>query len=227
MIDYEKLKTELNDYALYLLNSLKRDYGAHFSLQNQKKLNKLLKTENIVEIDELVDNKKIHINPNYEIFKTENYNEIKNYILNNYLINSLLNCFITLSIPEKEFVQLEEPNENESCRICLRKGLISLIGLEFATKCRLTNPTVYSEQSYEFILFLQENYKGFNLKSYAFLDDYLYLKQKFLEYTKEDILAVYKKYKAVKAEKLKNMKDELIMEIEILEDDDDFSRTGR
>jgi hypothetical protein len=220
MIDYEKLKFELNQYALYLLNSLNRDYGAYFSLKNQKKLNKMLKSEDIVEIDSIVDNKKIHINPNYEIFKMENYNEIKKYFLDNYLINALLNCFITLSIPEKKFTRLKEPNENQSCCIYLRKGLISYIGLEFAKRSRLEEPEIYSMQCLEFIKLLEK--LNLSIKSYAFLDDYLDFKKKFYDDTNKDILDYYKIYKS----ELKNMKN--LGEIEVLEVDDyDTHNLGR
>jgi hypothetical protein len=214
MIDYEKLKGELNQFGMYLLNSIKRDYGAYFSDKNQTKINNMLKCKTIVEIDTKVDNKMVHINPNMEIFKTGDYKKIKNYFYDNYLINALLTCFITLSISERKFKHLKEPNENQSCCIYLRKGLISQISLELADRCRLEIPDIYNEQSLGFINMIKNRFPNISIKSYAFLDDYLEFKNKFYKETNEDILELYKEYKT----ELKNNKNTGV--IELLEVDD-------
>jgi hypothetical protein len=200
MIDYEKLKTELNQYALYILNSLNRDYGAYFNDKKKKKLNNMIKNGNLVEIDTLVDDTKIHINPNHEIFKTEDYEQIKKYFANNFLVNALLNLFITLSIPDKEYKKLEEPNANQSCCITIRKGMSSYITHEFIKRNRLSMPKDNNEQNLDFILWLQTTYPFFltNVRSYAFLEDYVYLRDKFNEQTGEDLLDVCKYYKDLK-----------------------------
>ncbi len=194
MIDYEKLQTELNQQAIYLLNSIKRDYDAYLLGKKQSLINKLLATNNIVVIDSLVKNDKIHLNPNHKIFESNDYDKIKKYFVDNVLLEKILNLLITLHIPEKEFIGLSNPNKNQSCCIDLRKGFISYISEEFTLKNRLVKPEVYNLLPLEFIKEIQGKYLDNSIRRYAFYDSYNYLCEQFYQQTGEDILELYEEF---------------------------------
>lgn len=199
MVDYDRLQKDLNQYALYLLNSIKRDYGAFLSERNQQRINTMLQDDKLVEIAVLVGEDKVHVNPNHEIFKANDYNVIKNYFMNNCLVGELFRQFIPLAITDDDYISLEEPHETQSCCISLRKGFISDLSREFTKRNRLTVPEEYNEKNLEFVVSLQEAYPSFtSYKSYIFGDRYLPFANEFFEQTGENLLDIYKKYKISK-----------------------------
>lgn len=220
MIDYEKLQRELNDYASYLIESIKRDYGFFFSEKKQELLNQMIKDKHFVVIDSLVGGNVIHINPNHEIFKTGNYKSIKKYFQDNILVGELLRFFLTFSISEHEYGCLEQANLQQAFRIFLRNGFISFISKEFCVKNRLAIPEERYSDNLEFVEALENKFIGFSaLKSLAFSKEYLYFVERFYEQTGEDILDFYQEFLASKQKE---------PEIELLEfEEESFTRSGR
>ena len=224
MVDYDRLQKDLNQYALYLLNSIKRDYGAFLSENNQKKLNSMLQDEKLVEIAVLTSDDKVRVNPNHEIFKANDYNVIKNYFMNNCLVGELLRQFIPLTITDDDYVTLEEPHETQSCCISLRKGFISDLSREFTKRNRLTIPEEYNEQNLEFVVSLQEAYPNFpSYKTYIFGDRYVSFADEFFKQTGEKLLDVYKKYKLSKM----SSGIELLEIDDIIYDEENSLKSGR
>lgn len=195
MIDYEKLLNELNQFAMYILNSLKTKYGHFFSDKKEHLLFQMVQDENLVVIDSLAGDNKIHINPNHKIFQTENYDVIKKYFEENVLVNEILRSFITLPFSESETVNLPQANLHQKFRLFLRNALINYISQELCFSNRLVPPEARYSDYMEFINALDEASINFgSLKCWAFSDSYLFFCEKFFEQTGEDILEFYQNF---------------------------------
>lgn len=220
MFDFERLQKDLNDFAIYLLNSIKRDYGLFFSPKKEAKLNEMIKDENLVVIDTLVGGNKIHINPNHEIFKVEDYNQVREYFKNNFLIGDLLRFFLTFSISEKEFASLEQANSEQSFSLFLKNGFVSYISKEFCLKNRLLVPEERYQDNMEFVEELEKKFPSFaSLKSLAFSKEYLGFSENFYELTGENLLDFYCQF--LEQKKAKEAA------IEVLEFEEDIRKSGR
>lgn len=197
MIDYEKLLKELNEYATYILSSLKTKYSHFLSTKREKLLIEMMKDENFVVIDGLSGDNKVHINPSHVIFKTGDYNLIKEYIKENVLIGEILKFFITFYLSEEDTINLDQANLHQKCRIALRDGFISFISQEFCTSNRLVVPEMRRSINLDFIHALEDTFGigGFgSLKSLAFSKEYLFFCEKFYEQTGENILDFYQEF---------------------------------
>ena len=218
MIDYEKLLIELNAYASYILSSLKTRYGHFLSSKKEKLLMEMMNDENFVVIDGLSGDNKVHIYPSHIVFKTEDYNLIKEYIKEKVLIGEILKFFITFYLSEKETINLDKANLHQKCRIALRDGFISFISQEFCTNNRLVVPKMRRSINLDFINALENTFGagGFGaLKSLAFSKEYLFFCEKFYEQTGEDILDFYQEFLEAN-------------EVEFLDvEEDNLSKSGR
>lgn len=220
MIDYEKLINELNQFAMYVLNSLKTRYGHFFNDEQEKMLLQMSQDEHLVVIDSLAGDNKIHINPSHRIFQTEDYEIIKRYFEENVLVNEILRNFITLSLNESEMVHLPQANLHQKFRLFLRNALITYISQEFCFGNRLVPPEARYSDYMEFIAALEADVSvnlG-SLKYWAFSSNYLFFCEKFYEQTGEDILNFYQKFLVKKAN---------IEIIELLEEEDYSLAGGR
>lgn len=199
MIDYEKLTNELNQFAMYILNSLKTKYGHFFSNKKEELLLQMIQDDHLVVIDSLAGDNKIHISPNHRIFQTEDYEIIKRYFEENVLVSEILHHFITLSLNEAEMVHLPQANLHQKCRHFLRNALITYISQEFCFGNRLVPPEARYGEYMEFIEVLEEFSVNLgSLKSWAFSESYLFFCEKFYEQTGEDILVFYQNFLAKK-----------------------------
>lgn len=193
MIDYERLEKELHEFTLYLINCINRDYGYYFLEKKRSLVKKLLTSDKLVVIDNLISQNQIHINPNHKIFSVNDYDQIKMYCIDNILLNEILNMLITLHISERDFQEIDNPNYNQSCCLFLKKGLIDFISEEVSKKNRLATPKILNEQSLRFMKILKENYLGDSIRTFAFYDSYCYFCQKFFEQTGEEIIYLFSK----------------------------------
>lgn len=192
MIDYEKLLSELNSYASYILSAINTKYGHFFSPAKKELLLKMSNDKNLVVIDTIVGDNRVHINPHHQIFNTEDYDMIKKYFEDNVLVSEILRFFITFSISEEEAKCLEQANLHQKFRNFLRNGFISYISQEFCSGNRLVIPEDRYSNNLEFIMALEKNFTNFGaLKSLAFSREYLFFGEQFYEQTGEDILDFY------------------------------------
>lgn len=196
MNNYDKLQNNLNQHALYLLMSIKRDYGQFLvGTSKEKLMNKLIQSGNLVVIDSLAGDNKIHINPHHILFQKKDYQKIKTYFETNFILEELLHFFITLSISDSELKEFEEINREQEFRLFLRKGFIEYISKEFCGKNRLTCPNFSDEVPLDFINYLEDTYDGFfSIKNRAFSTEYLDFTEKFYEQTGDNILEVYNEF---------------------------------
>lgn len=198
MIDYNKLQMELNEYAIFILGEIQREYEMYFSDKNKNQLTKLIQEENVVIISEELDENKICIPP---MLKPTDYNKIKNYCCY-YLIKELLKKFINISISQKSSSS-ESLEEDMSCSFCLNNGFIDYLLHDFMEKLGLKMAIIEPKQDLDFILFLQNNYSNFSaLKRYMFSGDYFLFAEKFFEQTGDDLIDVYQNYLQFKSDEL-------------------------
>lgn len=179
MVTFEKIYKDLDQFAKYILDSLKNKYQNYFSSKNHQKMEDFVQEEkwrscfpndvlNLSSVnEELIEEKQIK-------------SKILRRILENFvLINSVDNL---LSI-EKDYAER------------LRNGFILFLIRELSLSVYLEETEVTSED-FAFVMYLQKKYDSCfeNLKHFIFSCDYMQFSGEFYELTGEDLLDVFMDY---------------------------------
>ena len=175
----EEIYKDLEQFAKYILDSLKNKYQSYFSSKNKQKMEDLLQRENLHSFfpEELLNLPSI----NQEFIEEK---QIKSKILKKILGNFvLINSAGNLLSIEKDYAER------------LRCGFVLFLIRELSLSCYLeqTNET---SANLGFVMYLQQKYDSCfaNLKHLIFSCDYMQFSGEFYELTGEDLLDVFMDY---------------------------------
>lgn len=196
MIDNKKLKQDLDLWAVYILDSIKKEYSCFFNEKSLALLDELIKSKDVVVIAPLGVKDKVHIPPTNEHFKKKSYNLIRDYFRDNVLPVDLFKLFINLNISDEEHRRTYQANSYQKHAIYLRTGFANYIARDFCKKHRLAEPKAYNEDSLEFVDYIRPLFPSeSSLYTMIFSKDYFHFSESFFEMSGANIDDLYSRYK--------------------------------
>ncbi len=181
MVTYEEIYKDLEQFAKYILDSLKNKYQNYFSSKNGEKLKELEQGENLHSffLDDL-----LKLSFDDEELVKENVKQIKSKILRRILENFvLLNSVGDLLSIEKDYADR------------LRNGFVLFFVRELSISCHLEEADALNSDL-DFVMYLQKQYDSCfeNFKHLIFSCDYMQFSGEFYELTGEDLLDAFMDY---------------------------------